>query len=102
MQSAGRFANMRSFNRAAAQLERGLTMKDERKFSVGDVVVLTNNVDVPYHGVAILAGERGTIIDVDPDAPDNLVIAMQRRQLCEIDCLTMIDAKATGVELAAL
>ena len=74
-------------------------MNDGRKFSVGDIVALTENVDMPYFGVAILAGERGTIIDVDPDNPDNLVLAMLRRQLCQMDDLAMVDAKASGVEI---
>jgi hypothetical protein len=77
-------------------------MNDGRKFSVGDTVALSENVNLPDHGVAILAGERGTIVDVDPDVRDNLIIVMQRRIDCLAGCRNMLDAKATGVELSAL
>jgi hypothetical protein len=76
-------------------------MKQGRKFRLGDAVVLTENVAMPYYGVAILAGERGTSIDVDPESPDDLVIAMQRRIACLTSCRNMIGAKAAGVKLSA-
>jgi len=69
-----------------------------KELSVGDVVALTESIAMPYFGETIEAGEIGTILDIDPEAPDNLVLVLERYHARLHNQRNLIDAKASAVQ----
>jgi hypothetical protein len=56
-----------------------MASKAHRKFLIGDVVLLRESVSVRASRRSVPAGEGGVIVDVDPEAPENLNLRLSRQ-----------------------